>query len=114
MPQPFEGDAIAKVRIDGAEFIMHRYNSALFTHMSHLAMYDHVFLETNENEAGAYIFRQNEGYGRLANWMRRNRFPAHLNITEVAEADMGAFDKTLRAQARDLEQGVPPDWSGIL
>lgn len=110
MSQPFEGDAIAKVNIGEDEYVMHRYNSALFTHLSHLMMYDHIYLDGGEDQTGAYIFRSNDGYNNLRLWMKRNKFVSHLNLTEVAECDQSAFEESIRLQTRDLQVAMPEDF----
>lgn len=110
---PFEGDAIAQVNVGDEQYIMHRHNSALFTHLPHLMMYDHIFIaeQVVEEEQpvlpGAYIFRQNDGFDTLRGWMKKNRFVSHLHLTEVAECDMRAFEMSVAMQLTDLGDYPP-------
>lgn len=114
MPRPFDGDAMAQVNVNGDQYIVNRYNSAVFGHLGGLMMYDHIFIaeqivEDTASMPGAYIFRQNSGFPALRNWMRKNRFVSHLNLTEVAECDKRAFEMTIEMELQDLGD-TPPEW----
>jgi hypothetical protein len=94
---------------DGSEQRMDRENSALFTHLGNLAMYDHVFVLTNEEAStGAYIFRHSPVFERLAAYMVSELFPQHLNRVDVAECDMQAFEAVLKQEVPDE---LPEDWN---
>lgn len=87
-------------------------NSSLFTFMGRLAMYDHVFLTTNPDEGvGTYIFASfNEAYQPLAEAMIDQEFPAHINLTDVADCDKSAFENMLRHSLEDVSDFVPDEW----
>lgn len=91
---------------DGTERRMDRHNSALFTHLGNLAMYDHCYIQTNE-DTGCYIFRHSPVFEQLAGFMVQNAFPMHLNRVDVAECDMDAFEK---AVALEVPSEIPEDW----
>lgn len=98
---------------DGRIFEATPENSTIFTFAGRLAMYDHVFFTTNEEENyGTYLFSVHEGYQEITTFMVENEYPWHGNLREVAECDIDAYDKMLHRDAeRDLEGGVPADWS---
>lgn len=97
---------------DGREQRMDRTNSALFTHLGNLAMYDHVFVQTSDPEGertlGVYIFRHSPVFGQLATYMVQNQFPQHLNRIDVAECDLDAFEAAL---AQEVPSELPDDWA---
>jgi hypothetical protein len=95
------------------EFEATRDNTTLFRFMGHLAMYDHIYFT---HEAGtkhpSYLFNQNQGYTILADFMMDNDYPAHINLREVADCDVDAFNKMLQQEtALDTEGGVPAEWT---
>lgn len=96
--------------VDGSEARMDRHNSALFSFVGDLAMHDHVFvLLDQETNSGTYIFRHNEIFGALAEYMVENSFPMHLNANEVAECDQDAFNRSISQMSQDVET-IPDDW----
>lgn len=105
-------EPVARLTINGEDHEMRRDNSSLFTHLGELAMYDHVFVQYEEGESmGAYIFRQNDVFGVLAKYMWENNYTMHLNLTDVADCDVSAFNRSLEQQTGDLDGGIPDDWN---
>lgn len=106
----FEDDGHLLLHTPAGEIRLDRYNSALFTHIGKLAMYDHVFVQKDmddETMFGSYLFRHNPSFGHIASWMVENDLPMHLNFTEVAETDMDAFNQSI---AHEAEEPIPDGW----
>lgn len=111
----FDPDAHLILQTTDGERIMHRENSAMYTFLGHLAMYDHIFV-VNEEESdedtslGMYIFQHNPIFTTLAHYMVKESFPMHLNMNEVAECDSDAFDRSIHQEAENDGDFLPPDW----
>jgi hypothetical protein len=112
MRQP-DDDPILHIDLgDDRELDLGPDNTSLFTHVGEAAMYDHIFVQTGEQEtglSGMYIFRHNEAFKAIKKHMIRNRFPLHLNQQEAAECDVSAFDRALE-RAMDDTDYLPDDW----
>lgn len=104
------------LRINGAEFKATRDNTSLFTFFGRLAVYDHIFIHTGEEEdddnvqLGAYIFSNARLFLEMVDYMVTNEYPQHVALREVAECDLKAFD---RAQLGDLRESdtFPEEWA---
>jgi hypothetical protein len=95
----------------GEEFLATPENSTLYSFVGHLAIYDHAFFVKDEEEgAGFYIFNQHPSFDEMAQHMMENDYPAHLNLRQVAECDILAFDGMVAKEADDLDGGIPDDW----
>jgi hypothetical protein len=104
----------AHLRVNGEDREMSRYNSSLFSHLGTLAMYDHIFVsfddeETDETITGVYIFRHNDAFEGLRDFMEDNDFPMHLNLTDVAACDLEAFEQVLESETTDINE-IPDNW----
>lgn len=72
-------------------------NTSLFTYVGVCAVHDHVFLELTHNEKqafGRHIFRvlETEIYDHITKHIKRNHYPQHLNLLQVAQCDVDAFN----------------------
>lgn len=108
-----DDEPVARLDFGGEEREMTRHNSALFTHLGELAMYDHIFVQFDEqgnDQFGAYIFRQNDSFNTLAQFILEHDFPMHLNATEVSDCDRDAFDRSIEKEASDSDF-LPDDWN---
>ena len=85
-------------------------NTSLFNFTGRLAMYDHVFFNTDGN-SGIYLFNQHHSYQEVADFMIEHEYPMHLFLTHVAECDLNAFDSMVKQDVNDLEKGVPDEWT---
>lgn len=95
----------------GEEFIATRDNSTLYKFFGHLALYDHAFFVIDEHAGqGFYIFNQHPSFAEMAEYMIENDYPSHLNIRQVSECDVQAFDGMVAREAEALDGGVPEDW----
>lgn len=102
-----------QLMLNTGEFRATRDNTTLFQYFGRLAIYDHIFVQTgNEDEStmlGAYIFSNFPHWTDMVDYMVTNEYPQHVCLRQVAECDMAAFD---RANLGDLAEtdGVPEEW----
>lgn len=101
-----EQEPKATIRVNGQEFEARRDNTSLFRHLGKAAIFDHVFLQTGENE-GAYIFNGIKGYDDLSAYMMANGYPMHVNLPEASPLDQDAY---MRQATSDLSDTVPEGW----
>lgn len=97
---------------NGEEFEANRHNTSLFNFIGDLATRNHVFVVMGDDDGiptGAYIFQHNEVYPRIVEHMIEHNYPLHLNMTEVAECDEDAFQKSLD-QIAEGSFDLPEDW----
>lgn len=109
-----EDEPVLHLNVGGERQLeVRRDNSSLFRFFGEMAMYDHVFIVTDEDtNRGSFIFSVNSCFEELVDYMMTNDYPAHLNLPEVAECDRRAFEDMLSTQlTTDLEGGVPEDWA---
>lgn len=101
------------LNIDGdSSFEATRDNSSLFRHIGAAALYDHIFIVTDEDSSyGTYVFRSCDSFEMMSDYMIENGYPIHLNIREPAQCDVDAFERMiLQACERDGDF-VPEDWN---
>ena len=103
-----ENEPRATLNTPNGEQLVHRGNARLYTHLGHLACYDHAFI-TKEDNMGFYVFNFVGGYPELKEFMLRNDFPAYLNQTEVSQADIDAFERIVQKGA-NIPDTLPDDW----
>lgn len=95
----------------GQEIEATRDNTTLFTHIGRLALYDHVFIVLDEEEnRGSYIFQINPAFEGIADFMIANEYPMHLNLREVADCDLEAYDGMIKGMVGDIDT-LPPEWT---
>lgn len=101
------------LNLRGETVIATRENASLFMFLGDLAAYNHIFIAMDDSEEGRtlgnYIFSSSESYEPIMSFMAENAFPMHVNLLEVADCDVGAFD---RHHYRDIRQTntIPEDW----
>ncbi len=104
-----EQEPVAKLTLPNGEiFEARRDTASLYTFMGSLAVYNHVFcyeVKENEVEQSFYIFDFIGGYKTLAKYMKKNDYPAHINLPEISKSDTEAYE---RAVMRDIN--TLPDW----
>lgn len=88
-------------------------NTSLFLFLGHLSMYNHIFIQTDDDH-GAYIFERfvPEVWGKIAKYVSRHGFPMHVNLREVAECDKTAFDRMVEVTVAEVDEGIPEGWYG--
>lgn len=106
-----EQEPTIRLTMNGMEVDCTRENTSMFTFLGNLAMYDHIFVCLDEeNNSGAYLFKENQqAWQEMAGYLIEYQFPMHLNMTEVAECDMNAFDRTMFDDLRHTDT-FPEDW----
>lgn len=87
-----------------------RANMQLFNFVGELAVYNHVFLETDRQGTkmiGGFVWCDEEAYKALLDMVYELEFPVHLNLHEVADSDVAAWREKhafeLTAEAVTLE-----------
>lgn len=102
------------LHMPGGEFEATPINTTLFTFLGRLACYDHVFLQTGEEDegviSGTYIFNQLSIYDEMAAFLVEASYPMLLNRIEVPDCDINAFNKMVSQQTENLDH-IPDDWS---
>lgn len=100
-----------ELNMNGERIIATRHNTAMFTFLGDLAIYDHVFVLTNEEtNSGAYLFKNQEIWQDLAGFCIEHQYPMHLNMEEVAECDQKAFEATMFTDVRSADS-FPAEWA---
>ena len=108
-----EEEPALEITINGERFLATRENTTLFQFFGRLAIYDHIFIETGMRDStptGAYLFRDLEVWEDMADYIVANEYPQHVCLTEVAECDIDAFDRTMYTDVRHL-RSFPQDWA---
>ena len=105
-------------------------NGSLYQFVGRLGMYDHIWLEFDDDEnddendddtdkevACAAIFKliHPETYEQIAKIMRENNFPIHLNLRKIDDADVEAYNFELESMVADEGEEeddlfIPEDW----
>jgi hypothetical protein len=98
-------EKILELTIEGREVLAHRFNTRLFTFLGEQAVdgviedisaYNHAFVtmeETEEREEyGYYIFSSSDAYAQIRDFITEEKFPQLLNIEEVPQCDINAFN----------------------
>lgn len=99
------------LNLNGERFEATRANTSLFRFMGNLALYNHVFIVTDEEEGkGTYIFNQHPTYSTFETYMIANHYPLHDYLQGVAECDVDAFEKMVKQTTSDIGDYVPDDW----
>ena len=109
-----ENDPILELNIGDTTFEMTRLNSSLFTFLGEAAIYNHVFLVHEQEETravGTYVWSHHEAYNGLAGFIVEHSFPMHLNMLQVADCDVDAYDNAIASQMSDVGDSFPEDWS---
>lgn len=106
-----EQDPSMKLHFGDREFEATPDNTTLFRFMGQLAMYNHVFFATDEeNGVGTYLFNQHPFYQEIEAYMVENKYPTHDNLRAVAECDVNAFKKMVDNYTEEIPDYVPDDW----
>lgn len=100
------------IKFADGEYEANRGNTTLYTHIGSLACYDNVTIVTDpDNNSGRCIFACQEGtFEDLADYLITHDFPLHMNLQEVNEADVNAFNDMVHRQAEAEEYTIPDDW----
>ena len=94
-----------------------RDNSHLFTHMGRLAMYDHIFLVSSQEDGkltGTYLFHNlqlnTETFTRILHFMVEHSYHTDLNRDDVPQCDIDAYEANLALYSDDLGDTIPDEF----
>lgn len=107
-----EDDPTLKLNIEGKPFESNRTNTTIFTFVGQLAMFNHVFVQTGEDEnnmVGAYVFCDNPAFQPITEHASTNSWPMILNRNEVPECDVNVWERSHLEDIRSFES-YPEDW----
>lgn len=96
----------------GKEYL-HRWNTSQFTFLGELAVYNHVFIVTEETEdeaSGWYMFNTADAYEEVVDFIKEHDLPQHLNLTQTSEMDMSAW-YTHYMGASLIADSFPEEWT---
>lgn len=111
-----ESEPTINLKIGSQEFEMTPSNSELYHYMGALAVWNHLFVQTEESEelrTGAFIPREligHEQFDQIGVMMAENGFPCRINQREVAEGDVEIITKILAGKDVDEINDQFPDW----
>jgi len=85
----------------------------LYTHLGNYAVYDHVFIVTDEEEAtGIYLWAQippdNPVYNKIAPVVVENECEMHQYVRKPMETDINAFEKHASTDEDEIPSWLPP------
>lgn len=109
-----EGEPRINLNVNEDTVEARRDNTTLYTFLGALALYNHIFVVTDEESQtspGFYIFADQPVFQEMAKYMFDTDYPMHLNMQEVAECDLNAYDRHVEQMCQDVESGVPEDWN---
>lgn len=93
-------------------------NTSLFRFMGKLAMFDHIFLATDEHPdgedtpiGGLYIFRDIDLFDDIEDFMLEHDYPMHLNLREVAQCDYDAHQKYITQCVEEESVELPDEFN---
>lgn len=101
-----------ELTMNGEKIIATPENTTLFAFIGELAVYDHVFIAYTEEESsmtGAYLFKNQEVWHDLVDFMVTNEYPQHVCLREVAQCDVDAFEATMYPDVRH-NASFPQEW----
>ena len=103
-----------KLQLPSGEFRATPENTTLFTFLGRLACYDHIFLQTGDEDertiTGTYVFNQHSVFEEMAAFVVEHDYPMVLNRIEVPDCDLNAFNSMIHQNTNDIDH-VPDDWS---
>lgn len=111
-------EGLLHASINGEEYEIGPNDASLFTFIGKRALYDHVFIQLDEEDGGkvtgVYVFSSLRPavYELMRDHMMDYDYPLHLNLQEVADCDVAAYDSMVDDEMTDLEQinTIPTEW----
>ena len=110
-----EQEPSMRLTMHGEKFEATPDNTSLFMFAGNLALYNHVFVVTKENEAegtaeGTYVFWTHQVYETMRDYMMQNGYPIHANLRHLAQCDLDAYENMIKQQIGDVGDTVPDEW----
>jgi len=106
------------VSIGGESIEARRNNSTLWTFAGKLAVFNHIFLDTDPKDPAAhcYVIRGSEkNFGKLMATMLACEYPAHLNMRELPDYVINNRETWNQPNLPLNEPPTqPPEWFGKL
>lgn len=106
-----------EININGENYEATPHNAILYRFIGHLAIYDHVFITKNEDNeelaSGAYAFLKSiepDGKSQIQQFMVDNGYSCYLNLREISELDINAFDDVYVKPALNDIDRIPDEW----
>lgn len=115
-----ESEAVIRFNVGDQKIDCTPRNTALYRHMGHHAMVDHVFIKERQEGAegaqtGKILFLRpmfgDAKIDEITNYMMNSGYEVHLNIREPAKGDLIAFDNMISQRASALEDFIPEEWA---
>jgi hypothetical protein len=97
---------------EGKEYL-HRWNTSQFTFLGDLAVYNHVFIVTEEDDeqaSGWYMFNTADAYEEVIDFIRENDLPQHHNLTQCSEMDISAWYTHYMGKSL-IADSFPEEWT---
>lgn len=88
-------------------------NTSLYLYLGSLACYSNVFLQGTDPEqpkAGSFVFAHSPAFEDIRDFMLENEYPAHVNLREVPDCDVEAFDRMVGMNTSDIGDSIPDEW----
>lgn len=101
-------ERFGKMNVNGEKVELTRENVSVFRHLGRYALYDHVFVQTGENE-GVYVWAHNSSFEALCEAAAEALCVQHLNLPEVSEQDEKNYMRHALADMESIE-GFPTEW----
>lgn len=93
-------EAFNTIRVGNNEIECTQENTSLYTHLGKYALYDHVFIASDE-KSGAYVWRGHSQYDELEDQCVTNDCLMIMNRKEPYEGDVAVY---LRHALEDADQ----------
>lgn len=105
---------VIRLRTDSGALELTPENSSLFLFLGRLACYSHVFVETGETDdgkmIGSYLFASHDVFKDVSAFMTSRGYPMHVNLREVPDCDINAFNSMVAQQTEEIGDTIPDDW----
>lgn len=124
MPEPEEPEILLEITLNGEPYEATRFNTTLYTFYGRVALrgmeldaqnFDHVFFQMGDASAdsvlGGYLFRNQEIFEDLAEFITDNHWPSVLNQTVIPDCDVRAFESSMFGDLAKTNE-VPGEWFG--
>lgn len=102
------------LHMETGEFVASPINTTLFTFLGRLAIYNHIFVQTGDEDdrvmVGTYVFSTHSVYQDIVNFMVEEDFPMMLNRLEVPDCDVNAYNRMIEQHMGDVGDTIPDDW----
>lgn len=112
--EPLEDEPAMLITVGEGRFEATPVNTSLFSYLGRIACYSHVFMHTGDKDEktmiGTYVFASHTIYEEMVEYMIENDYPLHVNLREVANCDINAYNSFIEQQLDDTDC-IPEDWT---